>query len=70
MPTQSFQSLDLADLLGRLEDLLQRLDRLEVALEPGEQRQRDRINAAYRQGVEDERKHRTGRDSKVERHDG
>jgi hypothetical protein len=66
MPTQSFQSLDLADLLGRLEDLLQRLDRLEVALERAEQRHRDRINAAYRLGVEDERKHRTGRDPKVQ----
>jgi hypothetical protein len=67
MPAQSFQSLDLADLLERLEDLLQRLDRLDVALERAEQRQRDRINAAYREGVEDERKHRTGVDPKVAR---
>jgi hypothetical protein len=63
MPTQSFQSLDLADLVERLEDLLQRLD---LALERAEQGERDLINAAYRQGVQDERKARTGRDPKVE----
>jgi hypothetical protein len=63
MPTQSFQSLDLAELVERLADLLQRLD---VALERVERGERDRFNAAYRQGVEDERKHRTGRDPKVE----
>ena len=62
MPAQSFQSLDLADLVERLEDLLQRLD---VALDALEQGERDRINAAYKQGVEDERKHRTGHDPKV-----
>ena len=62
MPTQSFQSLDLADLVDRLEDLVRRLD---VVLKLAEERERDRINAAYRQGVEDERKHRTGRDPKV-----
>jgi hypothetical protein len=62
MPTQSFQSLDLADLAERLEDLVRRLD---VVLEHAEQRERDGINAAYRQGVADERKHRTGRDPKV-----
>ena len=62
MPTQSFQRLDLADLVDRLEDLVRRLD---VVLELAEERERDRINAAYRQGVEDERKHRTGRDPKV-----
>ena len=62
MPAQSFQSLDMAELLERLADLLQRLD---VALERVEQGERDRINAAYRQGIEDERKHRTGVDTKV-----
>jgi hypothetical protein len=31
-----------------------------------EQGERDLINAAYRQGVQDERKARTGRDPKVE----
>jgi hypothetical protein len=62
MPTQSFQSLDQAELLDRLADLLRRL---EVALGRVEQGERDRINAAYRQGVADERKHRTGRDPKV-----
>jgi len=66
MPTQSFQRLDLADLVDRLEDLVRRLD---VVLELAEERERDRINAAYRQGVEDERKHRTGHDPKVA-HDG
>jgi hypothetical protein len=62
MPSSSFQSLDLADLLVRLEDLLQRLD---VALELVEQGERERVNAAYRQGVIGERKARTGHDPKV-----
>jgi hypothetical protein len=64
MPTQSFQSLDLAELLERLADILQRLD---AALERSEQGERERMNAAYQQGVADERKRRTGRDPKVSR---
>ena len=64
MPTQSFQSLDLAELLERLADMLQGLD---AALERVEQGEHEAMNADYQQRVADERKHRTGRYPKVSR---
>jgi hypothetical protein len=46
------------EIVRRLADLVDRLDKVEHALT-------DKLNDAYRQGVADERKHRTGRDLKV-----
>jgi hypothetical protein len=46
------------EIVRRLTELAGRLDKVEQAL-------MDRLNEAYRQGVADERKARTGRDPKV-----
>jgi hypothetical protein len=46
------------ELVRRLTEIVDRLDRLEQALT-------DKLNEAYRQGVTDERKARTGHDPKV-----
>jgi hypothetical protein len=46
------------ELVRQLTELVDRLDKVEQALT-------DKLNDAYRQGVADERKHRTGRDPKV-----
>jgi hypothetical protein len=47
------------EIVRRLAELVVRLDKVEQAFT-------DRLNEAYRQGVADERKHRTGRDPKVD----
>jgi hypothetical protein len=47
------------EIVRQLAELVNRLDRVEQALT-------DKLNESYRQGVADERKHRTGRDLKVD----
>jgi hypothetical protein len=47
------------EIVRQLAELVDRLDKVEHALT-------DKLNDAYRQGVADERKHRTGRDLKVD----
>jgi hypothetical protein len=47
------------EIVRQLTEIVDRLGRLEQALT-------DKLNEAYRQGVADERKHRTGRDPKVD----